>query len=100
MGTVGFGFCALFPYLSNIAFVASLRGIVNIPSIPSGCGVSCARTSIIIVFYYLLPLTLRWELLILCPNMKEEKRENINLIQKSVYSLMRLMHLIPFSTFE
>lgn len=38
MGTVGFGFCALFPYLTNVAYMASLRGTINIPSLPSGCG--------------------------------------------------------------
>lgn len=38
MGTVGFGFCALFPYLTNVAYMASLRGTINIPSLPPGCG--------------------------------------------------------------
>lgn len=38
MGTVGFGFCALFPYLTNIAYVASVKGIIKIPFTPSGCG--------------------------------------------------------------
>lgn len=38
MGTVGFGFCASFPYLTNIAYVASVKGIIKILFTPSGCG--------------------------------------------------------------
>lgn len=56
MGTVGFGFCALFPYLTNIAYVASLRGIITIPSTPPGCGefpvLELALLLIFFIIYY------------------------------------------------
>lgn len=94
METVGFEFCALFPYLTNIAYVESLRGYTF-------C-ILRLRCFLFLhyhyyYFYYLLPLALKWELLIPCPNTNGEKRETINLIQNSVCSLMRLMLLIPVS---
>jgi len=51
MGTVGFGLCALFPYLTNIAYVASLREITNIPSIPSGCGEFPVLAQALLLFF-------------------------------------------------
>lgn len=50
MGTVGFGFCALFPYLTNTAYVASNKGIINIPPTPSGCGEFSVIVLILLLF--------------------------------------------------